>query len=211
MQGWRSPVLKILLEARADPNTATTGIPLLACCRTAKDVELLVSYRADVGRKAWPLKVPALPLASGEPTRPEVIAKLLEYRASPNGLQVSGLGIAQPLALLCVNANSNTHANEIAELLLEAQADVNQRCSATGLFYGVELANRAYLQVAPSRSNLLMEAIAEWTTTPLGIASLLGRSQLVQRFLAAKGDVNVKNARGHTPLQLARHRVVPNR
>eukprot|EP00438_Fugacium_kawagutii_P029089 Skav220677 [mRNA] locus=scaffold384:62953:65724:+ [translate_table: standard] len=148
----------------------------------------------------------ALSLASGEPTKPEVIAKLLEYRASPEGPQVSGLGTAQPLALLCVNANSNTHANAIAELLLEARADVNQRGSATGLFYGLELANRAYLQVAPGTSgrSSLMEFIAEWSTTPLGVASMLGRSQLVQRFLDAKGDVNVKNARGHTPLQLAR-------
>ena len=33
------------------------GVPLLACARTAADVELLVKYRADVHHRAAPLKV----------------------------------------------------------------------------------------------------------------------------------------------------------
>ena len=169
MQGWRVPsALKIMLEARADPNLCASGVPLLACCRTAHDVELLVRHRADVSKRAWPLKVSVLALASGENTQPEVIAKLLECRASPNGVPVGGLGITQPLSFVCVNAGSNTYALETAKLLLEARADVNQQCSASGVLYGVELCHRSYLQLAKSRS-FFMELTAEWSTSPLGI------------------------------------------
>lgn len=204
MQAWRSPqILKILLEAKANPNLSALGVPLLACCRTAKDVELLVRYQADVCKRAWPLNVPVIALASGENTRPEVIAKLLECRASPNGPRVAGLGIAQPLSFVCLNASSNSHALEIAQLLLAARADVNQQCSASGLLYGMELLHRTYIQFVKARS-LFMEATAEWSTSPLGMACLFQCRQLVELFLDAKGDVNLKNSRGRTPLQLAR-------
>ena len=204
LQGWRSPqALKILLEARADPNLSALGVPLLACCRTGHDVELLVRHRADVCKRAWPLKVSTIALASGENTKPEVIAKLLEFRASPNGVPVGGLGITQPLSFVCVNAGSNTHAIEIVKLLLEARADVNQQCSASGVFYALEVFHRSYLQVAPARS-FFMEATAEWSTSPLGIASLIENGRLVHLFMEAKGDVNLKNSRGRTPLDLAK-------
>lgn len=204
MQAWRSPqILKILLEAKANPNLSALGVPLLACCRTAKDVELLVRYRADVCKRAWPLNVPVIALASGENTQPEVIAKLLECRASPNGPRVAGLGIAQPLAFVCLNASSNSHAVETAQLLLAARADVNQQCSASGLLYGMELLHRTYIQFIKARS-LFIEATAEWSTSPLGIACLFQCRPLVELFLDAKGDVNLKNSRGRTPLQLAR-------
>jgi len=204
LQGWRSPhVLKILLEARADPNSSSQGVPLLACCRTARDVELLVKYRGDVCKLAPPLKVPAIALASGESTPPEVIAKLLELRASPNGPAVSGLGIAQPLSFVAVNAKSNPHAVQVAKLLLEARADVNQQCSASGIFFGVEVFSRCYIQVAQPRS-MFMFAAANWSTSSFGVACLFGGIELVELCLDAKGDVNLKNSRGKTPLDLAR-------
>lgn len=203
MQAWRSPqILKVLLEEKANPNLSTRGVPLLACCRTAKDVELLVRYQADACKRAWPLNVPVVALASGENTRREVIAKLLECRASPNGPRVAGLGIAQPLSFVCLNASSNSHAVETAQLLLAARADVNQQCSASGLLYGMELLHRTYIQFV--KASFFIEATAEWSTSPLGIACLFGCRQLVELFLDAKGDVNLKNSRGRTPLQLAR-------
>ena len=204
LQAWRSPrILQVLLEARANPNlTAAAGVPLLACCRTARDVELLVQYRAAVNGKYPPLNVPVLALASGE-SKPEVIAKLLECRGSPNCLKAGGgLGGAQPLAFVALSANFHTHALEVADLLLTARADVNFQCQAGGIFRIAELTSRAYLQIAQPRS-LLMLVMAEWSTTPLGFACLYGNSELVEFFLEARADVNAKNARGHVPMDLA--------
>ena len=206
LQCWRQPcVLQMLMDADGDPNTATKGVPLLACCRTARDVETLVDYEADVNGRAWPLDVPVLSLASGESVRPEVIAKLLELRANPNPPQQGGLGIKQPLSFLAINVKSHAFALETAKVLLEARSDVNLRCSAGALFYSVEICSRLYVRVAPSgRARALMGDIAEWSTTPLGIACMSAQEEFVALLLAYRGDPTIRNARGKTPSDLAR-------
>lgn len=206
LQCWRQPwVLQILLEADGDPNTAAKGVPILACCRTARDVETLVDYEADVNGRAWPLQVPVLALASGESVRPEVIAKLLELRADPNPPQRGGLGIKQPLSFLAINAKSHAFALETAKVLLEARSDVNLRCSAGALFYSVEMCSRLLVRVAPSgRVSTLTKYMAEWSMTPLGAASLFAQEEFVELLLAYKGDPTIRNARGKLPLDLAK-------
>eukprot|EP00435_Cladocopium_sp_Y103_P024830 s3914_g6.t1 len=204
MHGWRCPgVLETLLQAGADANTVARGIPVLAYCRSATDVEILVKYRADVNKATPPLKVPVLALASGENSKPEVIAKLLECRASPNGPRSGGIGTTHPLSLLSINATSNPYAVEAARLLVKAKSNVNQQCKASGVFYGLEMLNRTYLHFARPRSNLMLFT-AEWSTTPLGFACLFGSDQLVKLLLEHQGDLEVKNSRGHTPRQLAK-------
>lgn len=204
MHGWRCPgVLETLLQAGADANTVAKGIPVLAYCRSATDVEILVKYRADVNKATPPLKVPVLALASGENTKPEAIRRLLDCGAVPNGPVAGGIGTTHPLSLLSINATSNPYAVEAARLLVEADANVNQQCKASGVFYGLEMLNRAYLQFARPRSNLMLFT-AEWSTTPLGFACLFGSAELVQLLLEHGGDLEVKNSRGHTPRQLAK-------
>jgi len=208
MHGWRCPgVLETLLQAQADANLVARGIPVLAYCRTATDVEILVKYRADVNLAAPPLKVPVLALASGENTKPEVIAKLLECRASPNGPTSGGIGTTHPVSLLSINARSNPYAIDVANLLMKGGSNINQQCKASGVFYGLEILNRTYLHFAKPRSNLMIFS-AEWSTTPLGFACLFGSGQLVKLLLEQKGDLQVKNSRGHTPKQLAKSREV---
>lgn len=58
----------------------------------------------------------------------QVIAKLLECRASPNGPVAGGIGTTHPLSLLSINATSNPYAVEAARLLVKATANVNQQC-----------------------------------------------------------------------------------
>lgn len=216
MHDWRCPgVLETLLQARADANTVAKGIPVLAYCRSATDVEILVKYRADVNKATPPLKVPVLALASGENSKPEVhlyqgshllhhvIAKLLECRASPNGPVAGGIRTTHPLSLLSINATSNPYAVEAARLLVKATANVNQQCKASGVFYALEMLNRTYLHFARPRSNLMLFT-AEWRTTPLGFACLFGSAELVKLLLEHRGDLEVKNSRGHTPRQLAK-------
>eukprot|EP00913_Durusdinium_trenchii_P020433 g19195.t1 len=176
MHGWRCPgVLEVVLEAKADVNLVSKGIPVLAYCRS-------------------------------ENCKPEVIDSLLEARADPNG-RSGGIGATQPLALLSMNAASNPHAMEVAKMLVLAKSDINQVCRASGLFYGLELLNRTYLRFARPRSNLML-LTAEWSTTPLGFACMFGNRQLVELLLKARGDLHRRNARGHTPLQLAKSQEV---
>ena len=210
LQGWRHPeVLQVLLEARGDPNLAARGVPLLACCRTAGDVQMLVDHRADVNGAYWPLHVPVLALASGENTKPSVIAQLLRCRASPNpSPHAGGLGLTSALSMVTVNATSNPHALAVAGLLLEARADVNFRGSPGGVFRALELMSRACLHIGKPRS-VLITILAEQSTTPLGFACLLGcTAELVQLYVDAGADVNAKNARGHSPLDLTRSQAV---
>ncbi|CAK9064662.1 unnamed protein product [Durusdinium trenchii] len=201
MQGWRSPkVIEILMEAQADPNLPAIGVPPLACCRTARDVQTLLEYRADVNGHYAPLHVPVLALASGE-SPPEVIAKLLQSRASPNAPgRSSGLGMS-PLSFLAITANSNPHALPIAQLLVAATADLNAQVRCGGIFRALELLSRAYLQIATPRSVLMM-AMAEQSTTPLGFACLFDCQQLVNFLLDARADAEVRNSRGHRPIDL---------
>eukprot|EP00434_Breviolum_minutum_P018830 symbB.v1.2.016609.t1/scaffold1266.1/size127780/4 len=207
MQSWRTPdVLQTMLQHQIDPNATTKGVPLLACARTAADVELLVNYRADVHLRAAPLKVPILALASGE-NKPEAIAKLLECRADPTGPTKGGLGTTNALAFCAFNAASNPHALEVAKLLVKAKTDVNQQCQPGGILKCAEVGCRTYMQFAKPKSTLIM-FMAEVTTTPLGFACLAGCSEYVEFLLQARADMNIKNARGHTPLQLAQRQAV---
>ncbi|CAK9018298.1 Homeobox protein Wariai (Homeobox protein 1) (DdHbx-1) [Durusdinium trenchii] len=201
LQGWRSPkVLELLLEARSDPNLSASGVPPLACCRTARDVQILLNFRADLNGQYAPLHVSPLALASGEPTKPEVIAKLLESRASPNGpLRARGLSFPHALCFVAMNALS------IAKLLVEAEADINAQSTAGGIFRAAELFSRAYLQFGRP-SSILMVGMAEQTTTVLGFACLFSATELVEFLLNAKGDLHVKNSRGHRPIDLIRSR-----
>lgn len=50
----------------------------------------------------------------------------------------------------------------------------------------------------------LERIFGEISTTPLGFANLLGREQLARQLLQARADVNIRNNRGHSVLELAR-------
>lgn len=69
------------------------------------------------------------------PTMPwacsQVIAKLLECRASPNGpVSGGGIGTTHPLSLLSINASSNPYAVEVGRLLVQGNSNINQQCKA---------------------------------------------------------------------------------
>lgn len=51
-----------------------------------------------------------------------------------------------------------------------------------------------------------MVGMAEQTTTVLGFACLFSATELVEFLLNAKGDLHVKNSRGHRPIDLIRSR-----
>ena len=201
---WRKPkVLEALLEVKADPNTCDdVGYPLLGFCRTTRDVELLVSHRADVNRRNPPSNQLAISVACEYCAPPAVVAKLLECGSPVNPPPVGGLGCPHPLSFLSMWASANPNCLEVARVLLNARADLNQQCLASGHWRALEFASRAYLQFTES-SSMLVNYFAEWSTTPLGMACMFGSEELVSYFLEAGADPDIRNLRGHTPIQLA--------
>lgn len=202
---WRQPqVLPVLLEARADPNTCDdVGYPVLGFCRTTRDVELLVRHRADVNRRNPPSNQLAISVACEYCAPPDVISKLLECGSPVNPPSQGGLGCPHPLCFLSMWASANPHCLEVARVLVNAKADLNQQCVADGRWRAVELASRTYLQFSRS-SSMLVHYFAEWSTTPLGMACFFGTEELVDFFLSSGADPEIPNLRGHTPVQLAR-------
>ena len=56
-----------------------------------------MDHKADVSGTYWPPLIPVLGLASGESTKPEVIAQLLECRANPKAPHCGGFGMTHDL------------------------------------------------------------------------------------------------------------------
>ncbi|CAJ1406562.1 unnamed protein product [Effrenium voratum] len=207
---WRQPeVLQALLELRADPNEYDdNGHPVLGFCRTARDVEALVRHGADVNQQNPPASQLAISVACEFMAPPEVISKLLDCGSVVNPMPATnGLGCPHPLSILSLWAWANPSCLEVARILVNAKADVNHQATATGRWRAVELASRAYLQCSSS-SSMLLHFFAEWSTTPLGMASFFGSEKLVAFFLAVGADPEIPNWRGHTPIHLARTQTI---
>ncbi|CAE7602263.1 ANK2 [Symbiodinium pilosum] len=211
---WHCPaVLDGLLEAKADANAIDVpGIPVLALCVTVRDVVKLVEHRADVNKRSAYIKVPVLSLACNACAPLAVVAKLLELGADVSPPTVGGFGTAHPFAHLALTAAVNPHCLEVARLLVAERCDINQQCAAGGMWRLVEWVSRAYLWLESEsmsggafsvRCRILASTFAEWTTTPLGFACLFGSEQMVCFLLEARADSELRNARGHTPFQLA--------
>ncbi|CAJ1350356.1 unnamed protein product [Effrenium voratum] len=203
-QGWRhEPVLTALLEHGADANAVNDwSYPVLGYCKTARSVELLVQHQADVNKQTAPAFIPPLSLACFNCAAPEVIAMLLKHGAHANPVRRGTAGI-YPLANLAVYASVNPKSLTVADLLLDAKADVNmQYDSSHGIFRVLELVSR--IRVMFGSTSPLAHLMAEWTTTPLGYASFFGNDEMVDFLLKARADPEIPNARGRTPIQLAR-------
>lgn len=69
----------------------------------------------------------------------QVIAKLLECRASPNGPTSGGIGTTHPVSLLSINARSNPYAIDVANLLMKGGSNINQQCKACVFIYTGEI------------------------------------------------------------------------
>ncbi|CAJ1441729.1 unnamed protein product [Effrenium voratum] len=194
--------LRALLKSGVEVNLSNRlGHPVLGLCSTAEAVDMLIEARAEVNRLRPPTMVSALTLACLRLASPEVIGRLLERKADANLVQ-GGIGLA-PLHSLAINGHSNPHCLAVAGLLLDAAADPNQPCRAGLLFRAVELTCRGLARLKEVSG--LVRVLSEGSTTPLGYAALFGAEPLVDFLIEAGADPTLKNNRGHTPAQLARH------
>eukprot|EP00439_Symbiodinium_sp_Y106_P044700 s3545_g5.t1 len=192
-----------LLKSRADPNSCDgNGGAALCYCTSPQAVDLLVEYRADVNlRKAPTMMAPISGMcARGAP--PEAVTRLLELRADVN-LSDGDLG-QTAIVYLTIFFSGNMRGLEVADVLLRARADVNKISKIAPAVQVVEYGARA-LKLFKKELPLLISWLAEGSTTALGAACFFGSQEMVRVLLGARADPNIRNRRGHTPFQLARH------
>ena len=205
--GWRCPqVIMKLLTCRADVNKANrNGFVPLGHCMTTEAVDMFLQQQADVNKRAFPTYVSPLALCCSRVAPASVIKALIEYRANVNP-ESKGLCSPQPLASLAGWSAVNPHVFESARLLLEAKSDVNMQVKAKGIFWCVEMISRARLRLGSK--SVLAQVFAEWTTTLLGFACFFGGDEYAAFLLDNGADPELRNSRGHKPLDLARMRKV---
>ena len=137
--------------------------------------------------------------AQGAPQ--EVIGKMLELRADPNG----GKGGAGSLPALGMLATAEAAGQEVlgsAQLLLDYKADVNQRCQPKDIARFIELMCRAY-GFCKRDPPVIVKLLSDVSTTPLGSCALNDAVELAKFLLHARADTTIRNNRGLTPVDLA--------
>ncbi|CAJ1347634.1 unnamed protein product [Effrenium voratum] len=198
---WRTPeIAQTLLARSADATACSRGgapEPVVGFCKSAALVELLVQHRADVNTT-----FPALAAACGVAAPTSVIASLLEHKAQVNP-PGGGLGSKHPLSGVAYQSSVSSNALEVAKLLLDARADVNIQYRSTGVWRAGEFACRSALRLR-GRGSAVVHFMAEWSTTPLGMACFFGCDELVELLLSARANPEIPNERGRTPIDLAR-------
>jgi ankyrin repeat protein len=186
-------VVRLLLNRGADVNARSTSrIPAQARAgntplhdAVAKGHEevvgLLLARGADVGARSGRRMTP-LHLAAG-PERAGIVRRLLDRGAAGAAFGDDGL---TPLHAIAAGGDVQS-----AELLLERGADVNVRSKPSSL-------------IPLTAASLRPNPWGAGGNTPLHLAVLAGRSEMVKLLLRRKADANARNDLGRTPSDYAR-------
>ena len=89
-----------------------------------------------------------------------------------------------------LRSNAGGHSLEIAQLLIDARADVNKSSRPRGLHYLFHRACQSYMRYLTSNPPVSIKICAEITTTPLGKACFLG--DLIKRETRAPSRLENK-------------------
>eukprot|EP00439_Symbiodinium_sp_Y106_P048028 s1514_g6.t1 len=172
-----------LWEAALPPNASPLIMTLTRT--TPNSVDLLVEYGADVNLRKAPTMISPLCGMCARGAPPATVAALLKHRAEVN-LNEGGLG-QSALQFMSIFANGNLHSVQVAQLLLEASAEVNKPANIGPVFRIVEMASRG-VKLCTKEQPLLVSWFAE---------------MMVKLLLAARADAEFRNHRGRTPKDLA--------
>lgn len=197
--------LEALLKTRCDPNgMSAQGAPPLGQCLKGRAVDLLVQYRADVNRAGSMVAASPLDACCYRQVAPSVIQRLIEHGAYVSNEQ--GRCIS-PLCMLVFHAHGNPLWRETADLLIDAEADPNNKMIMTGALHMAQVLSRCWMAsrwMATSKEPpMLFKIICNGDTTPLGLAAILGSETMVEYLLTKGAKVHIKNRRSQTVINLA--------
>lgn len=195
--------LELLLQLRSDPNEdAGPSSCALGWCPSARAVEVMVQARADVNRVSGPpFRITPLQTAAMTHQRHEVFSMLLEKKADLHKL---GHGLRPPimneLAVFC--HLGYPERLEVAQLLVENGADVNQRTEAKGMMYMLSLLAR--LRMRFPKPSVVVKIFADLDGASLGFAAIVGEAEMVRFLLRARADPMITSSRGVPQRDMAR-------
>lgn len=195
--------LELLLQLRSDPNEdAGPSSCALGWCPSARAVEVMVQARADVNRVSGPpFRITPLQTAAMTHQRREVFAILLEKKADLHKL---GHGLRPPimneLAVFC--HLGYPERLDVAQLLVEKGADVNQKTEAKGMMYMLSLFAR--LRIRFPNPSVVVRVFADLDIPSLGCAAIVGEAEMVRFLLRARADPMVQSSRGVPVKDMAR-------
>lgn len=197
--------LELLLKTGCNPNgTSEEGAPPLGQCLTGRAVDLLVQYRADVNRAGSMVAASPLDACCYRQVAPSVIQRLIEHGAYVSNAQ--GRCIS-PLCMLVFHAHGNPRWRETADLLIDAQADPNNKMAMNGVLRMAQVLSRCWMAsrwIATSKEPpMLFKIICNGDTTPLGLAAIMGSETMVEYLLTKGAKVHIKNRRNQTVVNLA--------
>ncbi len=185
-------IVEWLLANKADVNAADSGgwTPLTAAIRFGKlDIaRMLLAHGADVeGQTGGSHQRPMFIAVQGN--WPEGIKLLLEHHADVNA--TCGDGTGQNPAMTPLTLAANAKLDEVAHLLIDAKADVNQRVSSgrTALMFAVERTDAGLI-------NLLLDhhadpnIAAEHGETPLLLAVQNNLPGIAEALISHGANVN---------------------
>ncbi len=209
--------MRLLLDRGANVNAKThRGMTaLMSAVSDLARVRLLVERNADV-HAATATGRTALELAAMGGSAGPIVRYLLEHRANARAVDAGNV-----TTLLAATLGNDT---ESIRLLVETGVDVNEAVKgtdvgdfsgATPLTYAAMAGNveavrlllargaKANVVTGPPNATVKNGTVALGTFTPLLLAAAYGPDAVVKSLIAAGADVNVKDARGMTPLMLA--------
>ena len=132
----------------------------------------------------------------------EVIGKMLELRADPNGGK-GGAGSVPALGVLASTALTGPNVLRSAQMLLDYRADVNQRGQPQDIYRLFELVCRA-CGCCRCRTPAVVKLISNVaSTTSLGSCACFDHVELASFLLHARADPEIRNNRGLRPVDFA--------
>lgn len=197
---WHSvaPVAE-LLHLKANSNAKATGISVLAEACTAETVRLLVEHRAEINAVQDPWRLPPLAVMAARPAvEMAALQEMLSLRADVNA------GSYAPFISLAAHYNGHANGPKVAQLLLDARADVNKAGSCESMLFSVlGMFSRTCSRCIQTQP-ILMKYFANLKgCTPLTCAVLMGDLELAKLLLLQRADPDIKNYNGKKPFEVA--------
>jgi len=205
MASARPETIAALLDARADPHhTDGNGMDALqiACCRgRADNIQFWLERFPDwqLERKCMCMGIDAAAIACvGGVQKAPCLFQLFKHGAIAQKRDIWG-GEGLMLALICINEDSDEAALRV---LLSQGCDPNVPWRAHDLKWSMKM-KAVGMMSRCSQSRVVMDFALLQGSTGLHFAAKRGDVKFIQ-ILRAAGALPLKNAAGHTPIDVAR-------